>query len=207
MKGSLCLVIATGNPDKLREINAVLAGSHLNLLSMGDFPDFPEIEEDGSTLEENAIKKARGINIYTGYPALADDTGLEVAALNGKPGVFSARYAGESATYDDNVKKLLSELKNIPDSDRNARFRTVMVLADGDKIFSVEGNLEGKILFEARGNGGFGYDPVFYVPEYDQTFAEMSLELKNRISHRGKALSKMKDTLISYYKEVCFENQ
>lgn len=199
MKGSVCIVIATGNPDKLREIEAVLAGSRLNLLGMSDFPDFPDVEEDGSTLEENAIKKAREINIYTGYPALADDTGLEVEALDGKPGVFSARYAGESATYSDNVKKLLSELKNTPDSRRNARFRTVMVLADGDKIFSVEGSLEGKILFEARGNGGFGYDPVFYVPEYSQTFAQMSLELKNRISHRGKALIKMKDTLISYY--------
>ena len=207
MENSFRVVIATKNPDKLREIKDVLDSDYFHLLSMNNFRDFPDVAETGSTLEENAFKKAREINVFTRCLSLADDTGLEVKALDGRPGVFSSRFAGEAASYSDNVKKLLFEMKNVPENNRDAQFRTVMALVDKDKIFSVEGIQKGKILYESRGNNGFGYDPVFYIPEYDQTFAEMSLELKNRISHRGKALLKMKDILLNYCQEVFHETK
>lgn len=196
------LILATRNQDKLREIRAVLADLNLRILSMDDFRDFPEVEETGATLIENAIKKAKEIFQFTGLPALADDTGLEVEALDGQPGVYSSRFAGENATYHDNVVKLLRELENTPQSARSARFRTVMALVCDEKVFTVEGIQEGEILFEPRGESGFGYDPVFFIPEYKQTFAEMPLELKNSISHRGKALVKMKAVLADHFNEV-----
>jgi XTP/dITP diphosphohydrolase len=196
------LVVATRNRDKLREIQAILYGTEVRVLSMNDFPEFPEVAETGATLAENAIKKAKEIFAATQLPSLADDTGLEVTALNGRPGVYSSRYAGENATYSDNVRKLLKEMKLIPTPDRKAMFRTVMALVNGKHVFTVEGMQCGEILFEPRGNNGFGYDPVFWVAEHNQTFAEMPLELKNRISHRGRALAKIKKILIDNYQEV-----
>ena len=196
------LVVATRNLDKLREINAVLNETSIKILSMHDFPDFPEVEEDGETLEENAIKKAREIQEFAGLPALADDTGLEVDALSGKPGVYSSRFAGELASYDDNVKKLLNDLQEVPELNRGAQFRTVIALQNNKKVWTVEGTQTGEILFETKGSGGFGYDPVFFVPEYQQTFAEMTLDLKNQISHRGKALVKIKKMMVEHFDEV-----
>lgn len=206
MDKNSCLVVATRNLDKLCEINAVLTRTNIKILSMHDFPDFPEVEEDRQTLDENAIKKAEEIQKFTGIPALADDTGLEVDALLGKPGVYSSRYAGEQASYADNVRKLLDDMKEVPEKNRHAKFRTVMALKNNRKIWTVEGTQSGRILFETRGNGGFGYDPIFVVPEYNQTFAEMSLELKNQISHRGKALIKINKLLVEHFDEVFYES-
>lgn len=202
MRPKAKLLVATGNQDKLREMKAVLNGIPVQILSIGEFPDLPEVEESGATLVENAVQKAREIHDRTGYPALADDTGLEVEALAGKPGVYSSRYAGENASYSENVRKLLEEMKGLPEPQRRARFRTVIAFVNGNHVITTEGIQEGIILSQQRGNNGFGYDPVFYVPEYGQTFAEMPTELKNQISHRGKALRKMRQTLERRFDEV-----
>ena len=183
------LVVATRNPGKLREIAALFEGHGIRLLSVRDFPELPEVEEDGDTFEANAMKKAREVAAFTGRLTLADDSGLEVAALGGRPGVNSARFAGEQANDDENTAKLLKELAGVPMEKRQGAFRCVMALcqADGNcRLFS--GKLEGVILEERRGKGGFGYDPVFFVPSYDKTLAELPLEIKNGISHRGQAL-------------------
>jgi XTP/dITP diphosphohydrolase len=159
---------------------------------MDSFPDIPETIEDGDTLEANAEKKAREIHKATGLPSLADDTGLEVDFINGAPGVYSSRFAGENATYAMNNEKLLNELKDVPSGQRTARFRCVMAIAENGQITFLEGTCHGFILNEIKGSHGFGYDPLFYVPEYNQTFAEMPLSLKNKISHRGHALRKVR---------------
>ncbi len=183
------LVLATRNPHKVREISEILSGTGLTVLSFQDFPDLPEVEEDGETLEENAVKKAATIAAVTGLPSLADDTGLEVDALDGAPGVVSARYAGAGATYDDNNRKLLAALAGVPPSRRRASFRCVVALAvPGEPIRCVEGRTDGVILEEPRGQGGFGYDPVFLPDGYDRTYAEMGAREKNAVSHRGKAV-------------------
>ena len=177
------LVLATANPDKAREIAALLAG--FDVVPRPD--DVPEVDETGSTLEENARLKAAALVAATGCAAVADDTGLEVAALGGAPGVYSARFAGEGATYADNVAKLLRELTG--EEDRRARFRTVALarFPDGREVVA-EGVVDGVITVEARGDGGFGYDPVFRPDEGDgRTYAELSLEEKNALSHRGRA--------------------
>lgn len=184
------ILIATHNKDKVREITAKLSALSIEVKSLLDFPNISETVEDGATLEANAVKKAREGFFATGIPTLADDTGLEVEALGGAPGVFSSRYAGEEVSYADNRGKLLREMQDIPVGSRNAVFKTVMALYDSSGYICVEGMCEGIILNYERGEGGFGYDPVFFVPEYGQTFAEMSLELKNKISHRGRALEK-----------------
>lgn len=181
------IVIATHNRDKIREFRHKL-GKLLNIKTLDDFPDMPEVLEDGKTLEENALKKAREIHEYTGLPALADDTGLEVDALNGAPGVFSSRFAGEHASYEDNVRLLLENMKGIPAEHRIARFRTTIAYVDNDISWIVNGTAEGRIMEKRSGCGGFGYDPVFYYEPLRKTFSEMNLEEKNRISHRGKAL-------------------
>lgn len=186
------VVLATANADKAAEIEAVLAGSGgagsgIELLPRP--PEVPEVDETGDTLEENARLKARALAEATGLPALADDTGLEVAALGGAPGVRSARYAGPGATYEDNVWALLSAMAQAADDDRRARFRTVALLRhpDGREV-AVEGTVEGSIALAPRGEGGFGYDPVFVPAEGDgRTFAEMGPEEKNDLSHRGRA--------------------
>jgi XTP/dITP diphosphohydrolase len=156
---------------------------------------YPKVIEDKPTLEENAIKKAIAFARATGYPALADDTGLEVEILNGAPGIYSARYSGADATYDKNVDKLLRELEGIPFDKRQAQFRTVMALAYNETVDTVDGICQGYIVHERRGAGGFGYDPVFFVPDFNKTFAEMALDEKNQISHRGRALQKVKALL------------
>ena len=190
------VVLATRNRHKVQEIQALLADLPINLLSLADFPDLPEVIEDGSTCQENAVKKARETAAGTGHWALADDTGLEVAALGGRPGVYAARYAGEGATYAENCEKLLDELKHIPVERRSARFLTVMALADPKgQIEVVEGELQGQISEQFYGSQGFGYDPVFYVPKAHKTLAEMTLTEKNEMSHRGQALRLAKDLL------------
>jgi XTP/dITP diphosphohydrolase len=184
------LLLATRNRDKIKEIANALQDLNLNIVSAFDV-DVPDVDEDQDTLEGNALKKARELARATGLPALADDTGLEVDALNGAPGVYSSRYAGPGASYEDNVNKLLNELEGVPPSRRQARFRTVMAFVYDDTEQLAEGECQGLITETKRGEQGFGYDPVFLVPEQDKTFAEMTLAEKNNISHRGRALARM----------------
>jgi len=164
--------------------------SHLEIeiFSALDFPELQEVEEDKPTLEGNALKKAKYVNQKTGFPALSDDTGLEVDSLGGAPGVYSARYAGETATYQDNVLKLLESLNG--KENRKAQFRTVVALVDGDNEYTFEGVCRGSIIEEQKGKKGFGYDPIFMPEEFSETFAQMEPTIKNLISHRGKAIQK-----------------
>jgi XTP/dITP diphosphohydrolase len=183
------LVLATRNPHKVREISQLLSGAGVTVLSFHDLPNLPEVEEDGETLEENAVKKAATIAAVTGLPALADDTGLEVEVLDGAPGVVSARYAGPNATYDDNNRKLLRALSGVPSAGRRASFRCVIALAvPGQAVRIVEGRTEGVIIEGPRGEAGFGYDPVFLPDGHARTYAEMDAAEKNAVSHRGKAV-------------------
>jgi XTP/dITP diphosphohydrolase len=184
------LILATQNPGKMQEMREALQGLPYRILSPKDLAQaLPEVEETGETLLENAQLKARAITKVTGLLALADDTGLEVDALDGAPGVYSARWAGPACSYEDNNRKLLAELEQRRDQPRGAVFRTVMVLAEpGGREDWVAGRCEGVIAQQAQGAAGFGYDPVFYVPSARKTFAQMTLEEKNRYSHRGEAL-------------------
>lgn len=187
------IVLATHNLHKVQELKALLEGEPIEVLSLEDIPDLPDVEETGVTFTENALKKAREICEVTGLPALADDSGLEVDLLNGAPGVYSARFSGPQATHEENNRKLLELLQDHPDpQERTARFKSViaLVMPDGREQV-VEGCAEGFILTELRGQEGFGYDPLFYVPEYDGTFAELPLATKNQISHRGRAFVKI----------------
>jgi XTP/dITP diphosphohydrolase len=193
------LVIATGNPGKLAEIRAFLEGLPYKVLGADDVGGLPEVIEDGETLLSNAQKKARSAAKHTGFLSLADDTGLEVDALEGAPGVYSARYAGEGCSYDDNNRKLLKEMERFGPRERSATFRTVMVLAEpGDREDWVGGSVKGEICREGRGMQGFGYDPIFYLPERRKTFAELSLSEKNQFSHRGQALKRVKAMLLRW---------
>jgi XTP/dITP diphosphohydrolase len=185
------IVIATHNPDKKKEIMIALHELGVNILSLDNFPEIGEIEETGSTLLENSLIKARTVSAITGIPAIADDTGLEVDALNGAPGIYSARYAGINVSYEDNVRKLLSEMSSTDMDSRTARFRTVVSYHSSNKELWTEGVIEGSITMGAIGTGGFGYDPVFRVKQTGKTFAEMTSREKNKISHRGVALEKM----------------
>ena len=190
------VVLATSNQHKVEEIRAMLGELPITFLSLTDFPDLPEVIEDGTTCQENAVKKAQEIAAGAGHWALADDTGLEVDALGGRPGVYAARYAGEGATYADNCEKLLEELQQIPVGQRGARFLTVMALSNPEgQTETVKGVLQGQITEQFYGSQGFGYDPVFYVPNAHKTLAEMTLDEKNEISHRGQALRLAKDLL------------
>ena len=181
------LVLATRNVNKLEEIRDVLGLDPHTVKSSFDYPQIPDVVEDKDTLEENAIKKATTIAAATGCWALADDSGLEVDALSGAPGVYSARYAGEHCSYLDNCKKLLFEMEG--KTNRHARFRTVLALVNlVGEVRTVEGAMEGTILTEMRGDGGFGYDPVFIPDGYELSYAEFEPAEKNRISHRGRAL-------------------
>lgn len=181
------LLIATRNPHKLTEIRDIFDLPGLDIVSALDYPDIPDVVEDGATLEANAVKKAVTLALATGLHALADDTGLEVTALNGAPGVYSARYAGEPTDYAANNQKLLTELNGA--EDRSAQFRCVIAFAQPDgRAQYVEGICRGTILHELRGANGFGYDPLFVPDGFDRTFAELSADEKNRISHRGRAL-------------------
>ena len=192
------IILATHNKDKYKEMIAALVDLNVEILSLEDFPHVGEIIEDGETLTENAIIKAQTVFDITGIPAISDDTGLSVDALNGAPGVHSARYAGEDATYTDNVEKLADEMKNVLPENRGAQFQTVMVYIDKDTELITDGVLKGQIAHASKGVGGFGYDPVFYIPEKEKTFAEMTIQEKNQISHRGIALRNLKGILHSY---------
>ena len=190
------LLLATRNPDKVRELAVLLGDLGIRIRTLADFPTAPEVDEDGTTCEANALKKAMEMASATGISSVADDTGLEVDALGGRPGVFAARYAGERATYEDNCRRLLKELDGVPPARRTARFVTVAALVMPGGYFRVAmGTLGGVIAEGFVGTQGFGYDPVFFVPELGRTLAELTAEEKNRISHRAKAFRSMADIL------------
>ena len=190
------LVLATHNRHKGEELAALLGDLGITIRTLDEFPDAPEVVEDGDTCEANAVKKARAIAEFAGLPAVADDTGLEVDALGGRPGIYAARYAGEDATYEDNCRKLLRELMGVPRERRTARFLTVAAIAlPSDGVRVAQGTLDGVIAEEASGTLGFGYDPVFLIPELGKTLAQLSADQKNRISHRAKAFTKMREIL------------
>ncbi len=183
------LVLATNNIDKIREIKLLLDGLPVTVLTADDFLEFPDPEETGTTLEQNARLKAHAIAKFTGHAALADDSGLEVDALDGAPGVYSSRYAGEDVTYADNNRKLLQELQDVPYEKRTARFRCVVAIDWGDGETDIcEGTADGLVTEKVAGREGFGYDPVFFYPPANKRFSEMTLEEKNHVSHRGLAL-------------------
>lgn len=190
--------IATGNPDKLREFRQMLEERYsagIRLYSLEDYPELPEPVEDGDTLEANALIKARALFEHSGKPSIADDTGLMVDALNGEPGVYSARWAGPDCSYRDNVEKMIRLIRPVPADRRQACFETVIAFVGPDGEHTVKGRCDGIILEEARGAGGFGYDPVFYLPELDRSFAELSSAEKSRVSHRGRAMHAFMDWL------------
>ena len=191
------LVFATNNRHKLEEVRAILQDK-FNIISLAEIGCFEDIPETSTTIEGNAVQKAQYIVDHFNTACFADDTGLEVEALDGRPGVYSARYAGEAATYDDNVDKLLEELKD--KSNRKARFKSVIAVISGGRELLFEGIINGTILQERRGTSGFGYDPVFVPEGYDQTFAEMPPALKNTISHRALAVDELVKYLITDYK-------
>ncbi len=183
------IVVATRNRGKLREIGEALDGLPLKLHSLDEFPDAPEVVEDGDSFLANAQKKAREIAAHTGMKALADDSGLVVDALDGAPGIFSARYAGAGATDESNNQKLRADLAEVPAAARAARFVCVMALCSPDgEVVVAEGAAEGEIIDEPRGDNGFGYDPIFFYPPLGLTFAELPSEEKHQVSHRGQAL-------------------
>ena len=190
------LLVATGNRGKFREIEELLRDTVTKLYSLDDFPGTPLVEEDGATFTENAVKKGLCAARATGKPVIADDSGLEVDLLGGRPGVYSARFAGKDAGDSENNSRLLRELALLPGDQRTAAFRCVIALCFPDgSCRTFTGALRGLILNEPRGTGGFGYDPLFLVPEYGLTLAELPLEVKNTISHRGKALALLKEYL------------
>ena len=183
------LVVATRNAGKLKEIRRLLEAQGVTILGLDKFPEAPEVEEDGDTFALNAAKKAETIARISGLPCLADDSGLTVTALQDRPGVHSARFSGDDATDSSNNHKLLEEMALVPEKQRQAAFCCVMALCLPDEPTRLfEGRVEGLILSQKQGDGGFGYDPLFWLPEFDCTMAELSLDIKNRISHRGQAL-------------------
>jgi len=199
----LQLVIATRNAKKLREIQQILSDLPVELLTLNDFPAASEVEEDAPTFEGNARKKALETADTIGEWVVADDSGLEVDSLGGRPGVMSARYTGPDADDEDRYRKVLAEMKGVPTEKRTARFRCVAALArPGEIVFTVEGRCEGFIASEPCGTGGFGYDPIFYCAEYGRTFGELSSEEKHNVSHRGKALAAFKQELRRLLKDV-----
>jgi len=186
-------VLASGNAGKLREINQLIGSLDMEAVPQSDF-SVPDADETGLTFVENAILKARHTAQLTGLPAIADDSGLEVDALNGAPGIYSSRFAGAGASDADNLQKLLAELKEVPEDQRTARFQCLMVFmshAEDPTPLICQGSWEGRILFAPQGENGFGYDPLFWVPDELCTSAELPSELKNRLSHRGQALQKL----------------
>ena len=205
------LVFATRNPGKVVELRELFAELDLGVgvLSLDDLEaegvTVPEVIEDGDTFAANAAKKAREVSLATGLPALADDSGLEVDALGGAPGVHSARYAGPEASHKDNNVKLVAALRDVAEGERGARFRSCLALADvagplGGELITAEGRCEGVILRQPRGEGGFGYDPLFFSPELDATFAEVGVGTKNNLSHRARAMAAIKPRLVEYFR-------
>jgi len=192
------IVLATRNEGKIKEIKRIVGRLPISILTIDDFPGCPEVVEEGVTFQENAIKKAMAVAQYTGKPSLADDSGLEVYALNNAPGIFSSRYAGEGADDGKNREKLLYEMRSLSDEERKARFVCCLALAfpdGGIEIF--RGHVEGGIGREPKGSHGFGYDPLFYPKGHDRTFAEMEAREKDSLSHRGKALREFQKYLNS----------
>jgi XTP/dITP diphosphohydrolase len=190
------LIFATGNENKMREIREILAGRGYEILSMKEAGIDVDVVEDGKTFAENALIKARAISKIAGELVLADDSGLEIDALGGEPGIYSARYMGHETSYTEKNNNLISRLEGVPDEKRTARFVCAMaaVFPDGREE-TVVGTMEGRIGYEIAGENGFGYDPIFYLPEYGKTSAEISPEEKNAISHRGKALRAIAELL------------
>ncbi|MET0028464.1 MAG: RdgB/HAM1 family non-canonical purine NTP pyrophosphatase [Candidatus Thiodiazotropha sp.] len=187
------IVLASNNAGKVREINQLLAQEQITVVPQKEF-EIPDAVEDGLSFVENAIKKARHAARLSGLPAIADDSGIEVDALNGAPGIYSARFAGPGANDEANLQKLLADLAQVPESDRSARFQCLMVYmrhAEDPTPIICQGTWEGRILFEPAGENGFGYDPVFYVPTHDCSSAQLDPETKNSLSHRGQALQKL----------------
>ena len=189
------IVLATKNKGKIKEMRQLLAPMHIEVLSLADFAPVDDAEENGATFAENAMIKARYYFAHTGIPCLADDSGLEVDALGGRPGVYSARYSGEDATDQTNNAKVLQEMEGVEAEKRTARFRCSMALVGDGSELTTDGTCEGILLAEERGSGGFGYDPLFYVPKFERTLAEMSSDEKNGISHRGAAVRKMAERI------------
>lgn len=192
------IILATGNKDKVMEIKDILKDLPLEIKPMTDFEKYPEIMEDGKTLQDNATKKATEVAKYFNSWAIADDSGLEVNYLNGAPGVYSSRYAGQHCTYADNNNKLLKALEGVLMENRQAQFRCVIALSDpqGNIKILAEGKIKGYIATDLSGATGFGYDPLFYVPKYKKTFAQLGEEIKNKISHRALALQDFKKKFI-----------
>jgi XTP/dITP diphosphohydrolase len=196
------LVLASRNLKKAKELAEILEGLPFQVLPVSEYPDCPEVEEDGETFEANSEKKAREVSEFTGEWALADDSGLEVDALGGEPGVYSARYGGMDSDPERNLF-LLDRMVDVPEPERQARFVCCATLyGDGKKIFQARGTCEGRILFSPRGEGGFGYDPLFLPEDGTRTMAELSPEEKHAISHRGKALARVREFLMSLDREA-----
>ncbi len=191
------LLIASANKGKVKEIKELFSDLALNIIDLSNYPYLQEVKEDGKTFRDNALKKARIRSQETALLTMADDSGLEVEYLSGKPGIYSARFAGPDADDEENNKKLLKELAGVPYEKRQARFKCVVAIIDpvSGEEYTVQGICEGRILTELRGTNGFGYDPLFYVPEYNKTMAELKLTAKNKISHRAHALVKAKEIL------------
>ena len=193
------LLLATRNQHKKRELQELLTGLEVDVLTLEDLKPLPEVEEDGATFEDNAVTKACETAQHSGWLSLADDSGLEVDALQGRPGVYSARFAGEGASDEANNSKLLELLKDVPDDERTARFVCVIAICDpGGALHTVRGECDGTIMRMPSGTGGFGYDPLFVPRGYDQTYAQLSALDKNNISHRGVALKRILPVLTDY---------
>jgi XTP/dITP diphosphohydrolase len=193
------VIVATRNKGKLREFRDALKGLNLRIYGLSDFPEAPEVEEDGESFTENALKKARFYATYLRKLTLADDSGLEVDSLKGRPGVYSARYAGGKASSQENNRKLLRELQGIPISKRGARFKCIVAIRSPEgKEAIAEGSCKGRIGFKEKGKKGFGYDPLFILLKEGKTMAELPLEEKNRVSHRGKALRKIRKIIKTF---------
>ena len=185
------IILATHNLDKCKELQASFNDTNIKVYTLKDFPEIDDIIEDGDTLEANAFIKSRTVFNKTGIPTISDDTGLFISALNGEPGIFSARYSGENCSYIDNVNKVLTEMNNIDISLREATFKTVVTYVSKDLELVAEGSVKGIITKKPKGNKGFGYDPIFYVPELQKTFAEMDINEKQKISHRSRAIDNL----------------
>jgi len=195
------IVLATRNRGKIKEIKRIVGELPISILTIDNFPGCPEVEEEGATFQENAIKKAAAVAAYTGKPSLADDSGLEVYALNNAPGILSSRYSGEGANDGKNIEKLLHEMRPLSDEERKARFVCCLALVYPDgKIEIFTGHVEGRIGREPRGSHGFGYDPLFYPEGYGKTFAEMKAKEKDSLSHRGNALREFQKYLRRIFK-------
>jgi XTP/dITP diphosphohydrolase len=194
------LLVATKNQGKLREIRELLKEFDVKVTSLSDYPDCPDIVEDGKTFKANAVKKATVIGKHTGKLTLGEDSGLQVKVLGNKPGIYSARFSDPNATDEKNNDKLLTSLKNVAWAKRQARYRCFVALADGEKLVGVvDGSCAGLIAKDRRGSNGFGYDPLFLIARYNKTFGELAPEIKAKISHRARALKKLKGLLAKYF--------